>query len=98
MLSTAAQQIAYIKAKAGSWIVAHFPPHSQDNAHARALLLIRKELTQTLSESEGAEMARIETLWAWVESVRSLSDTLEAQVIGGTPVEMSTVEWPAFPA
>lgn len=94
---TTAQQIAYIKAKANGVILAHFPAHSQSNAQARALELTRKERTETLSESETAEMTRIATLWAWVRSVRALSDTLEAQVTGGDPVNMAAVDWPAFP-
>lgn len=95
---SAANQIAYIKAKAGGVILGHFPAHSQSNAIARALELTRKELTQTLSESETADMARIETLWSWVRSVRALSDTLEAQVNEGATVEMAAVTWPAFPS
>ena len=96
-MTTASQQIAYIKAKAGAVILGRFAQHSQSNAQARALELIHQERTHALSESETAEIARIEVIWAWVRSVRALSDTLEAQITGGSTIDMAAVEWPPFP-
>lgn len=74
--------LALIKTRAREVIVARYPDWKQANMTARAVELTRVMAGgRELSPSESAELAALETAWAWIKSVRTASDTHEAALM-----------------
>ena len=74
--------VAAIKAKAREVIVARYPDWKQANMTARAVELTRIMAGGVaLSPAESAELAALETAWAWIKSVRAASDAHEAALM-----------------
>lgn len=74
--------VAAVKAKARDVIVARYPDWKQANMTARAVELTRIMAGGgALSPTESAELAALETAWAWIKSVRAASDAHEVALM-----------------
>ena len=72
---------AAIKQAARQIILARYPEWRQANLPARAVELV------SLGETSGPEWQQMQSIWAWIQSVRARSDLLEADVAACTTVE-----------
>lgn len=86
-----------IKLSARAHILASLPEWKQANATARGLELTRIGMTRALTEPEQAELAGLEYAWAWVKSIRTLSDVAEAELAGMTRAELDAWTEPSWP-
>lgn len=89
--------VGEIKQQAGEHILAALPEWKQANATARGLELTRIGMTRALTETEQGELARLEYAWAWVKSVRTLSDVAEAALADMTRAELDSWTEPDWP-
>jgi hypothetical protein len=70
-----------IKTAARQIILSRYPDWRQANLTARAVELV------SLGETSGPEWQQMQSIWAWIQSVRARSDLLEADVAACTTVE-----------
>lgn len=73
-----AEQLAAVKNECGARIYGPFPQWKQANYTARATELVLAKTSGPLSGDETAELAALQTAWAWIKSVRVASNALEA--------------------
>ncbi len=74
-----AAMAALIKAEAGRRILTRYPEWIQRNMTARSMALLDKgSKNWDANDQQDAQTNR--AAWAWIESIRSRSDTLETQV------------------
>jgi len=89
------EQKAAVKAECRARILARYPEWKQTNIIARSVEL--QDIWRTAggwTKAEAAEADAIKSIWAWVKSVRSASDALEAM----TPIPSDYTDnkyWPA---
>ncbi len=88
------KQIAGIKAKAGSLILAIAPEWKQRNILARTVELRDIQDSRALTAEEYAEKDAAQAVWDSIKAIRAHSDTLEADVEAGKTVNISS-GWPA---
>lgn len=83
---------AAVKFEAGRRILEKYPQWRQVNMLARSVELTRKGVALTAEEQ--AEAASLEAAWAWIKSVRTASDAIEA--LSPIPADFaSDHRWPA---
>lgn len=72
------RKISRVKTYAGELILARYPEWKQRNMTMRSLTL---QNTTPLTDDEQAELASISAAWDWIESVRTASDQVEADLL-----------------
>ena len=70
-------RIMSIKREASKRIIAIAPEWKQSNMLARAITLLRKG-EANLTTAEALEVSKMDAVWAEIQRIRSVSDTLEA--------------------
>lgn len=95
-----AMHIATVKAQAGGIILAKYPQHVQANMSARGVELTFKMASgQSLSTEEQTEAAALQAAFVAIKSIRTHSDTLEAEINGLAFDALKTWQphdWPAI--
>lgn len=84
-----ADQIGAIKTAAGEAILARLPYYRQLNFHQRAIELLDIRRQRELTEQELADHAHILAERDWLESIRTESNRLEAEVLTIAATDLS---------
>jgi hypothetical protein len=88
--------IADVKAEARRRIETVYPSWKQTNMIARSTELQEKRISGgSLTVSEQAEVVALEAAWAWVKSVRSASDSIEAALPMSVAEMVVDARWPS---
>ena len=89
-----AQMKSIVKAKAGDVINSATPEWKQRNCLAFSIEYNAKLInSETVTAAETTEYEEIESLWAWVKTIRAHSNSLEIDIDAGNSVDIDS-GWP----